>query len=52
MGQRHAWLGSPAHALVTARKAVIESDSITQTGDKKMSLVVWEGVSGEDRDRV
>ena len=38
--------------LVTARRAVIESDSITQMGDKKESLVVWDGVSGEDRDRV
>lgn len=49
-------LGESGHmrfaGLVTARKAVIESDSITQMGDKKVSLVVWEGVSGKDRDRV
>lgn len=37
---------------MTARRTIIASDSVTQMGDKKASLVMWEGVSGEDRDRV
>ena len=44
--------GKSDGGLVTACGAIMESDSITQMGDEKVSPVVWEGMSGEDRDGV